>query len=389
MKVLAFTSIRADYDLMSPLYFLLHQRLDIEFKLIVSGAHLSKEYGYSVQQVEEDGFDILARIETLLHSDSMVSKLKTAAIFLQSAIERVAEYQPDLILFAGDREDVMMAALISVFLKVPSIHFYGGDHESAGHEDTQIRHAVSKLASAHFVSCEEHAQRLVAMGEAKRRIFNIGSIALDRFVDQKVLPLNAWVTSWTDQVDKPIAVLIYHPSPNAQENNDSAQVLDHQIEAILMQGWQVFVSAPNSDAGHSGIMQAIEKWRSHPDVVPYRNLSRTHFLSLFTHAKCIIGNSSAGLLESASVKVPAINVGARQLGRMAGDNVLFCGTEQTQIAKALKQIQSLEFQSKLAEVQNPYGDGRSSQKALDLILNTDWKTLQLKVEDPLTTLNIK
>lgn len=383
MKILVFSAIRADYDLMSPLYFLLQQQPDIELKLLVSGAHLSKEYGYSLQQIEADGFEVLAKIETLLHSDSQISKLKTAGIFLQGAIERVAEYQPDLILYAGDREDVMMAALIATFLKVPSIHFYGGDHESAGHEDTQMRHAISKLSSAHFVSCAEHAQRLQAMGESSTRIFNVGSIALDRFAQQPILPLSAWLGEWTEQVDKPIAMLIYHPSPDATENVQSAQVLEHQIQAVLAQGWQVFVSAPNSDAGHSGIMRAIEQWRSHPDVVAYRNLSREQFLSLFAHAKCIIGNSSAGLLESASVKVPAINVGARQLGRMAGENVLFCGTEQAQIEAALQQITTPAFQQILAKVENPYGDGHSAAKALELIVNTDWQALQLKVEDPL------
>ena len=181
MKILALTSIRSDYDLLSPLYKLLHNDKSIDFKLLVSGAHLSKEFGYTVQFIKQDGFDTLLEIETLINSDTLKSKLKTASIFLLNVIDVISHYNPDVLLYAGDREDVVIGGLLGTYLHIPTIHFYGGDHELDGHEDTVIRHATSKLSTYHFVSNKQHYNRLLSIGEGQNRIYNIGSISLDRF----------------------------------------------------------------------------------------------------------------------------------------------------------------------------------------------------------------
>ncbi len=383
MKILAFSSIRSDYDLMSPLYKLINASPDMEFKLLVSGAHLSSSYGYTVQQIEEDGFHILARLETLLNSDSEMSKLKSASILLQGATERVAEYRPDVILMAGDREDVMMAALMAVFLKIPAIHFYGGDHEEAGHEDTQMRHATSKLASLHFVSCEEHQQRLLSMGESPERIYNIGSIALDKFTAFQANKTPFPFSDYGLADDQQVALVIYHPSPDPKENAASAQVMSHIIHALQNRRLVPFISAPNTDAGNHQLHQLQRNYGNNEGVVWFKNLSREAFLALFSEAECIVGNSSAGLLEAASIPIPAINVGLRQAGRMCGENVVFCDVDQADIEQALDRVLAEAFQSRLSTVQNPYGDGHSADKALKLIQTLPLQDFVQKTEDPL------
>ncbi|EAW7552257.1 UDP-N-acetylglucosamine 2-epimerase (hydrolyzing), partial [Campylobacter coli] len=169
MRILAFSSIRSDYDLLSPLYKLLNSDLKIDFRILVSGAHLSPYFGYTVKEIEKDGFKILAKIETLLASDSKISRVKSAGILLQNSLEMIQNFNPDLMLYAGDREDVIVYGMIGGYLGIPSIHFYGGDHVQDSHIDNPVRHATSKLSSIHFVSCEEHKRRLIGMGENKER----------------------------------------------------------------------------------------------------------------------------------------------------------------------------------------------------------------------------
>jgi UDP-N-acetylglucosamine 2-epimerase (non-hydrolysing)/GDP/UDP-N,N'-diacetylbacillosamine 2-epimerase (hydrolysing) len=383
MKVLAFTSNRADYDLLSPLYQLLNEDSEVVFSLCVSGAHLSDDYGYSVQQIRADGLPVLIELETLLGYDTNRSKLKSGSLFLQNSIDLVAHFLPDVILFAGDREDVIFCALLGVYLGIPTIHFYGGDHEKAGHEDTLVRHATSKLATLHFVSCQEHVDRLRSLGEPAQRIFNIGSVALDRFHQFNCIDKNQLMAQFNIVHAPSIALLIYHPSPDAKENELADIVIDNILSELISRDKTVFVSSPNTDAGNHKIRRSLADYDKHPRVVAFQNLDRTHFLSLFSHAELIIGNSSAGLMESGSIPLPAVNVGHRQADRYCGENVLFCDYDRLSIGKAIDRACSLEFRQKIAKMKNPFGDGQSAQRAYQLIKTLPLSAWKAKTEDPL------
>jgi len=381
MKILALTSIRSDYDLLSPLYKLLHDDEEIDFKLLVSGAHLSKEFGYTKQYIENDGFNTLLEIETLINGDSSKSKLKTASIFLQNSIDIIAQFSPDLILYAGDREDVIMGGLLGIYLHIPTIHFYGGDHEEAGHEDTVIRHATSKLSTYHFVSNEEHAQRLKKMGEVEDRIYNIGSISLDRFRQYNALAINEICNKLQLPFLNKIALLIYHPSPSENENDD--EIFENILQSLEDKNIFTFVSYPNTDSNNHKIVKIIEKYIQSNNFYFFKNLERELFLSIFKRSEFIIGNSSAGIYEAASIPIPAINVGKRQKNRMSGKNVLFCGTSTKEIKEAIEQATAPEFLEEIKKMVNPYGDGKSAVKAYQLIKKIEFKKLLKKVEDPL------
>jgi len=378
------TSIRSDYDLMSRVYELLRDDDQVDLRLLVSGAHLAPAYGRTVTDIRRDGFEVLAEVETLVASDSASARLKTAASLLFGTIDIVRQFAPDVLLFAGDREDVLVAGMLGAFLGIPSVHFFGGDHAADGHVDNPVRHATSKLATAHFVSTPEHRARLLRLGEPDHRIFVIGSVALDKF---RLTPMRSRGDVLAAMDAKPhaaqarLAVLIFHPVE--AEREIAGRIVADMVGALQEAGFHVCIGAANTDPGNAALMATFERLDADERVTFYRNLGRLDFVNLLRQASLIIGNSSAGLLEAASLKLPAINVGARQRGRMAGANVVFCDGDASSIRQAIGQVQSEEFTAALRDLQNPYGDGHSAERAAALIRELDLRALLPKTEDPL------
>lgn len=379
-KILSFTAIRSEYDLLSTLYKLLNLEDEIELKLIVSGAHLSKKHGYSVSDIEKDGLDILAKIPTLFDENSKTSRIKSAATLMMKSIDIVANYNPDLIMYAGDREEVIIAALIGGYLEIPTLHFFGGDHVEDSHIDNPVRHATSKLSTFHIVAEQEHYARLAKMGEAKVRIFNLGSIALDKFKNEPVKSIDFLKQKFKIKNNfNEFALLIFHPIP--KEREITATIFENILLALINEKINTFVSYPNIDPGNKDIIKVIERYQYHKNFIFYKNQPRNIFISIYKNAKFIIGNSSSGILESASIPIPAINVGFRQTGRKANKNVIFTGTSLNEIAIAINKALSSEFKIIVDNTSNIYGDGNSSIKALEIIKNTNFSKLIFKNED--------
>ena len=381
-KILAFSSIRSDYDLMSPLYRLLHEDENIDFRIIVSGAHLSHSFGYSVDQIKKDGFNILLEIETLLNSDTGLSRVKSASILLQSSLESIAKFSPDLMVYAGDREDVLMYSMIGGYLNIPTVHVFAGDHVEDGYIDNPIRHATSKLSTAHFVTLEEHRKRLIRMGEDSKRVFVTGNISLDKFVNfqpfskTEIRSLFDVENSFND-----FALVIFHPVTAEMEN--AGEYFRNILNNLDERNVNSFVSYPNVDPGNQQLVDVIEQYKDNKNFIFYKNLERNTFMSIYKHSNFIIGNSSSGICEAASLKIPAINVGLRQTGRYADKNVVFCGVGYKEIGVSIDKAMSKYFVNSLKTLQNSYGDGNSANKAYDIIKSTDFKSMIAKIEDPL------
>ena len=381
-KILAITGIRSDYDLLSSLYKLLDNDNNIEFKILVGGAHLSPSYGMSVQQIERDGFDILLRIESLIDSNSNQSRLKTASIFLQNSIDIVAQYKPDLILYAGDREEVVIGSLLGGYLEIPTIHFAAGDHTQDGHIDNPIRHAAAKLSTAQFVVLPQHKDRLLKMGESEKRVKVVGSIALDRFarepsMDKKQIREYFNIKDGFDN----FGMVIFHP---LAEEKDHCHIYFENILRVLKENKiYAFVSYPNTDPGNKNIVSVAERYKADKNFVIYKNLDRDLFLSIFKNCRIMIGNSSAGIIEAASIPIPVVNVGRRQTGRTANENVIFSDSGFDAINSSIKKALSPEFLEAVKNVKNIYGDGKSAEKAYALIKHTDFRKMLYKTEDPL------
>ena len=381
-RILAITGIRSDYDLMSPLYRLIQNDPEMELKLLVSGAHMSQSFGYSVENIREDGFDILLSIESLIDSNSSQSRLKSASVALQNSIDCVAQYRPDLILYAGDREDVIIGALLGGYMEIPTIHFYGGDHVKDSHIDNPIRHATSKLSTVHFVTLKEHKMRLIKMGEVKERIFVTGSIALDRFsnfcpMDKQEIRQKLNIKEGFEK----FALMIFHPI--VEEKKVASKYFDNILQALAKKNVNCFVSYPNVDPGSRDVISHISKMENDRRFKFYKNLPRDLFLSIYKQSDFIIGNSSSGIMEASSIPIPAINVGLRQIGRTAASNVIYCSSKQNELEVAIEKAKSPEFRRSIQQIQNPYGSGDSAFKAFSLIKNRDFSNMIYKNEDPL------
>ncbi len=383
-RILGISSIRSDYDLMSQLYKSLNEDPDVDFGILVSGAHLSPAYGNSVELIRRDELKIIGEVETLINSDSKSSRLKTASSFLSGSIDLIRVFNPEVIIFAGDREDVLIAGMIGGFLGIPTAHFFGGDHAADGHIDNPVRHATSKLSTVHFVSIEEHKKRLQSIGEHESRIFVIGSVALDKFCMEKLISKDLLlenIGAKPHALKYPLALLIFHPVE--QEKLLATSYIKNAAEALIDSGHHVLIGYPNTDPGNYGILEIINKLSERPEVTIYKNLSRTSFVNLLRNVKILVGNSSLGILEAATLKLPVINIGERQRGRLTGCNVLFVDGESMSIKKAIKIIASGEFQSKLSLLSNPYGAGGSSKVATEILKSFDFAPMVKKTEDPI------
>lgn len=381
-KILALSSIRSDYDLLSPLYKLLNEDKEIDFRILVSGAHLSHSFGYSVQEIYKDGLEVLAEIETLLDTQTKISRIKSASLLLQNSLEIVAKFNPDVLIYAGDREDVLIYAMIGGYLGIPTIHCFGGDHGIDGYIDNPVRHATSKLSTYHFVTLEEHVERLVAIGESRDRIYHIGSISLDRFASFQP-KTNREIFSYFNKksmVDK-FALLIFHPI--TIELDRIEYIFKSILEVLKEEKIFAFVSYPNIDEGNDKIISVIDNFKEDQNFIFYKNLDREIFLSIYKNAYFLIGNSSSGPCEAASIPIPVVNVGMRQVGRVADENVIFVKAIKSEIREGVRKALSDEFVESIREVRNSYGDGKSSLRAYNIIKDMEFKEKISKFEDPL------
>jgi UDP-hydrolysing UDP-N-acetyl-D-glucosamine 2-epimerase len=381
-KILGITGIRSDYDLLSSLYRQLGAMPDVNMRLLVGGAHLSRSYGHTVDMIVLDGVPILAKVESLIDGDSISSRLKTASIFLQGAIDVVAAWSPDLIIYAGDREEVWIGAMLGAYLEIPTAHFYAGDHTRTGHVDNPIRHAVSKLSTVQFVATDEHRDRLMAMGESPHRIFVTGNLSLDNFMGEPVQSFEALRQRMgLPCAAREYAIVLFHP--DTSERDVAPQYMHSILDGLRDAGIGACVGYPNTDPANQRIIEVIERHRSGAGVFVYRNLDRQDFITLYRNARLLIGNSSSGIIEAASIPLPAINVGLRQRGRAVGDNVLFCDGDDDAVRGAIHQALDPVWWAKVSRTGNPYGDGQATQRALHWLMSLDFPALRLKTEDPL------
>lgn len=369
---------------MSEVFRVLNNDPGIDLKLFVSGAHLSPSFGRTVDLIQRDGFNILCEVETLISGDTKSSRLKTASGLLSGGIDIIRNYAPDVIVYAGDREDVLIGATIGAFLGIPTAHFFGGDHASDGHVDNPVRHATSKLSTAHFVSLDEHRQRLLKIGENPERIFVIGSVALDKFLSEAPVgkhKLLEEIGAKAHAADHPLAILIFHPVD--QERALAPEFIQNATQALIAQGFHVLIGAPNSDPGNANLVAKIYQLNQLQQVTYYRNTNRSLFVNLMRHASVMLGNSSAGILEAATAQLPVINIGERQRGRLCGSNVVFSEGDLHSITCALKFLRTPEFRAQMDALINPYGDGRSASTAANLLKQTDFDAMLMKSQDPL------
>lgn len=380
MRILSITGNRADYDLMSYLYKYFNQDPDVDFRLIVTGAHLTLGYEKSLRDIYADGNNVAAEIENILNSDTNSSRAKSTGILLSALTDLVKQIKPDVMIAPGDREEVICTAVVCAYMDIPFLHFFGGDYAVSGHVDNLVRHAASKMATAHFVATDEHVQRLLALGEERSRIFKTGSVALDKFSEEPWITREELLSRLGRKNFGNYALLIYHPPAEITGRNREIETV---LETLKKKNIHTIVSYPNTDFNSSEIIRVYQRYMDDPCFYFYRNLDRNTFINLYRHADFQIGNSSSGVAEAASVPLPVINIGTRQKNRGNVDNVIFVEHVDDHLSEVIDRAMSPAYRESIKNVVNIYGDGTSSRKAYEIIKNTDFRGMIRKLYDPI------
>lgn len=381
-KIAVVTTSRADY---SHLYWplrLLSQDPRVELKLIVLGAHLSHEFGSTVQEIEKDGFAIDAKIECLLSSDSDVGMAKTIGVAALGLADHLGALRPDLLLLIADRYEMLAPASVALALRIPVAHIEGGEI-SEGAIDDAVRNALTKMAHVHFTSTFAARERIIAMGEEPWRVHRAGAPSLDHLRRSKLLTRAELEKRLDLDLRRSSCIVSYHPVTLA---NDTLEEVDALFEALAEFPEQLFFCYPNADAGSRALIERTNKFiasRSRDKV--FVNLDALTHWSLLRAADLFVGNSSSGIMETPSFALPTVNVGMRQQGRERARNIVDAEPRVQSILGAAGKARSSEFREMLRGMSNPYGDGTASETILRVLTSTPLgRELLLKRSMPLT-----
>src|ERR1700683_1581588 len=363
-KIAVVTTSRADY---SHLYWPLRElsaHPDVDLKIIVMGAHLSPEFGLTIQEIEKDGFSIDARAECLLSSDSDVGMAKTIGVATLNLADIFGQMRPDLLLLIADRYEMLAPASVALALRIPIAHIEGGEI-SEGAIDDAVRNALTKMSHIHFTSTQATRDRVIAMGEEPWRVHRAGAPSLDHLRRSPLLGIHELEQQLELDLQRPTVVVAYHPVTIVR---DTTQEADSLFAALREVDAQILFCYPNADAGSHALLErtrALLSTRS--DARVYVNLDSVTYWSLLRQVALLIGNSSSGIMEAASFALPVVNVGFRQKGRERPRNVLDAEPETKAILSKIGEAISLEFRQSLAGMTNPYGDGHASEKIVRVL----------------------
>lgn len=370
-KVAVFTGTRAEYGL---LYWLLEEiqsRPELELQLVVGAMHLSPEFGETWRQIEADGFPIDAKVEMLLSSDTPVGVAKSMGLGTIGLADALDRLRPDCLVVLGDRFETLAAVQTALILRIPIAHLHGGEITEGAYDDS-IRHAITKLANVHFVAAEPYRQRVIQMGEAPDRVFNVGALGLDHIRRSQRMSIKTLGESLGFPLRSPYVVVTYHPVTLAKEHPvESFQALLHALDE--RPELQVILTYPNADDGGRAIIPLLEEFaRERPErVLAIPSLGFRRYFSAVQGAATVVGNSSSGIIEVPAFKVPTINIGQRQLGRLAADSVIHCKPDLAAIREALAQALSATFREHCQGVNNLYGQGDAAAEIADKIVALD------------------
>lgn len=374
-RICVVTGSRAEYGVM---YWLLHDlRADpeIDLQLIVTGMHLAPEFGLTVREIEKDGFPISRRVEMLLSSDSSGGIAKSIGLGVIGMSDAFEQLKPDFVLVLGDRFEILAAAQASLIHNIPLIHLAGGD-TTEGAFDESIRHAITKMAHVHFVTNEESARRVRQMGEDPRYIHMVGSLGLDHLRRTALLDGVALEAALDAHVGTRNLLVTFHPvtleSGRTEEQFEellaALDALDHDVT--------LWFTRPNADTGGRSMSIALDQWAATRSdrVHVFASLGQLRYLSLMAQVDAVVGNSSSGLYEAPSFKVPTVDIGDRQRGRLAATSVVHCEPTHASITQAINKALAMDC----IDVVNPYGDGETAGRIVKVLHSLPTAAVLLK-----------
>lgn len=365
-RVTVFTATRAEYGLLYWLMKDIRASDALQLQVLVSGTHLSPEFGETWRQIVEDGFPVDARVEMLLSSDSAVGVAKSMGLGIIGFADALERLAPDVLVVLGDRFEALSVVQAAAVMRIPVAHLHGGEISEGAYDDA-FRHAISKLSYLHFVAAEHYRQRVIQLGESPDRVFNVGAMGLDHLQRTPRMSLEELAQSLSFPLRQPFLLATYHPETLGSNALADFQCLLQALDDFPQ--YQVLFTYPNADNGGRGIISMLEAYANaradRVKVVPSLGFKR--YLSAVALAHVVVGNSSSGIIEVPAFHVPTVNIGQRQRGRLAAESVLHCEATRSAIHEALSEACSEAFRTFSCTAVNPYGQGQASQSVVEVL----------------------
>lgn len=369
-RVAVFTGTRAEYGLLYWLMKDIGASSKLDLQLIVSGAHLSPEFGETWREIEADGFVIDRKVEMLLSSDSPTGIVKSMGLGTIGFADALASLQPDCLVVLGDRYEALAVVSSALIMRVPVVHLHGGEITEGAYDDA-IRHAITKMSNLHFVATEPYRRRVIQMGEDPGAVFNVGALGLDHMVRGDRLSREELSESLDFDLREPYFLVTYHPVTCGDEDPETAFAA---LLAALDQfpEHRVILTYPNADDGGRALIAMLEDYvdARRDRALGVANLGTPRYLGAMAGASAVIGNSSSGIIEAPTLGVPTVDVGVRQSGRMRAESVLNCAPSEDEIVSTIRRAVSAEFSEQCTDMTNPYGNGDAARRIVETLERT-------------------
>lgn len=378
-KIVILTSTRAEYGLLKPIINALNECEKLKVMVVVTGAHLSPEFGLTYKEIEADGIKIDRKIEILLSSDTSVSISKAMGLAIISFSEYFEDEKPDALLVLGDRYETLAVCCAAMNARIPIFHLHGGE-TTEGAIDEAIRHSITKMSYLHFTATESYRKRVIQLGEAPERVFCVGSTGVENALTMPLLAKKELEDSLGFDLNQPYAVVTFHPV--TLEEGTAKQQCKELIKVFESRSDLGFlITKANADAGGHEINHMLEEYvlNHSSQAVMVDSLGVQRYLSAVKYSKFVLGNSSSGIIEVPSFHVPTVNIGNRQAGRIQSESVINCQPVYDDIMHAIEKAEAKEFQTKLLQIKNPYEGKQTSVCIVKIIIEYLMdKTINLK-----------
>ncbi len=366
-KVCVVTGTRAEYGLLKPLIKKIDCDKDLKLQLVVTGMHLSPEFGLTYKEIEQDGFEIIERNEMLLSSDTPNGITKSVGLGTIGFADIFTRIEPDIVVILGDRYEIFAAATAAMIHRIPIAHIHGGEL-TEGIIDEAIRHAITKMSVLHFTTTQDYRNRVVQLGEHPDRVFCVGSLGVENIKTQLLMSKKELESSIEFNLDKPYIMVTFHPV--TLENNTVKQQFQYLLEALdSIHNYIFLFTKANADTDGRIINQEIDAYvnKNKSRVFAVASLGMIRYLSALQYCDMVVGNSSSGIIEAPSFHIPTVNIGNRQKGRVRGKSVVDCECTPNEIIKAIHIAQRMHKVNALQNEDNPYEGKNTSETILDVI----------------------
>lgn len=359
-KICVVTSTRAEYGVLKLLLKEIVNDSELQLCLVVTGMHLSPEFGMTINEIIDDGFDISERIDILMSSDSTSSISKSMGIAMISFSDMFNRQKPDFLIVVGDRYEMLSIAAAAMNERIPIAHISGGEI-TEGAVDDCVRHCLSKMSFLHFPGCEIYRQRIIQLGEYPNRVFNYGDIGVEMLKNISIMSKQHLEESINLKLDMPYMSVTFHPVTLEAETAEN-QVNELLLAIDKVNTMKFVITKANSDSGGRKINKILEEFvHTHDNCILFSSLGIEKYYSLLYYSDGIIGNSSSGIIEAPSFGIPTINIGNRQKGRLQADSVINCKPVHEEIINSIHKAQSLSFKNKAKNTKNPYESADTSK----------------------------